>query len=82
VVAFTDEDTTAYVALQWRHAPALVQKFASEAIALVNLPETLWRFAATGIEPAGESSDGFAKALTAEAAHVAKVIEAADIKVQ
>jgi tripartite-type tricarboxylate transporter receptor subunit TctC len=62
--------------------PALVQKFASEAIAVVSLPETLQRFATAGIEPAGESSDGFAKALAAEAAHVAKVIEAADIKVQ
>jgi tripartite-type tricarboxylate transporter receptor subunit TctC len=62
--------------------PALVQKFASEAIAVVTLPETLQRFSAAGIEPAGESSAGFAKALAAEAAHVAKVIEAADIKVQ
>jgi hypothetical protein len=48
----------------------------------VTLPETLQRFSAAGIEPAGESSAGFAKALAAEAAHVAKVIEAADIKVQ
>jgi tripartite-type tricarboxylate transporter receptor subunit TctC len=62
--------------------PALVQKFASEAIAVVTLPETLQRFSAAGIEPVGESSAGFAKALAAEAAHVAKVIEAADIKVQ
>jgi tripartite-type tricarboxylate transporter receptor subunit TctC len=62
--------------------PALVQKFASEAIAVVTLPETIQRFSAAGIEPAGESSAGFAKALAAEAAHVAKVIEAADIKVQ
>jgi tripartite-type tricarboxylate transporter receptor subunit TctC len=62
--------------------PALVQKFASEAIAVVTLPETLQRFSAAGIEPAGESSAGFARALAAEAAHVAKVIEAADIKVQ
>jgi tripartite-type tricarboxylate transporter receptor subunit TctC len=62
--------------------PALLQKFASEAMAVVGLPETLQRFATAGIEPAAESSDAFAKALAAEAAHVAKVIEAADIKVQ
>jgi len=62
--------------------PAIVQKIAAEAIAVVKLAETQRQFAAAGIEPAGEGPDAFAKALAAEMAHVAKVIETAAIKVE
>ena len=61
---------------------AIVEKIAAEVIAVVKLAETQRQFAAAGIEPAGEGADAFAKALTAETAHVAKVIAAAAIKVE
>lgn len=62
--------------------PAIVQKIATEAIAAVKTPETRKQLENSGIEPAGEGSEAFARYLAAEAAHVAKVIETAGIKVE
>jgi tripartite-type tricarboxylate transporter receptor subunit TctC len=62
--------------------PAVVQKLAADAIAVVKMPETQKQMAGGGIEPAGEGPDAFAKYLAAEAAHVGKVIETAGVKVE
>jgi tripartite-type tricarboxylate transporter receptor subunit TctC len=62
--------------------PALVKKIADEAIAAVNVPATQKQLEGAGIEPAGEGTVAFAKYLSAEAAYVGKVIEAAHIKVE
>jgi tripartite-type tricarboxylate transporter receptor subunit TctC len=61
---------------------AIIEKIAAETAVIVAMPETQKQFAVAGIEPAGEGSDAFAKALAAEATHVAKIIQDADIKVQ
>lgn len=62
--------------------PAAVQKITSEAIAVVNEPETIKRFAAAGIEPAGAGSEAFGRFLNSEIERVAKVVESAGIKPQ
>jgi tripartite-type tricarboxylate transporter receptor subunit TctC len=62
--------------------PALVETIAAEAVAAVNVPETQKQLAGAGIEPAGEGTAAFAKAIAAEATYVGKVIETAHIKVE
>jgi tripartite-type tricarboxylate transporter receptor subunit TctC len=62
--------------------PAIVQKLADEAVAVVKVPETRKQMEGAGIEPAAEGSDALARYLAAEAAHVGKVIETAGIKVE
>jgi tripartite-type tricarboxylate transporter receptor subunit TctC len=61
--------------------PAIVDKLAAAAIAVIKMPETQKQMAGAGIEPAGEDGAAFGKYLAAEAAYVAKVIETASIKV-
>jgi tripartite-type tricarboxylate transporter receptor subunit TctC len=63
-------------------SPAIVDKLAAEAIAVVKLPATQKQMDGAGIEPAGEDGAAFGKYLAAEAAYVAKVIETAGIKVE
>ena len=62
--------------------PAIVDKIAAEAIAVVKMPETQKQLAAAGIEPSGEGTAAFQKYLATEAEHVGKVIAAAGIKVE
>ncbi|MCX7313349.1 MAG: tripartite tricarboxylate transporter substrate binding protein [Hyphomicrobiales bacterium] len=61
---------------------AILKKLDDESIAVVKLPETRKQMEGAGIEPAGEDAAAFARYLAAEAAHVAKVIETAAIKVE
>lgn len=61
---------------------AVMQKITSEAMAVVNEPDTVKRFAAAGIEPAGAGPDAFGRALNSEIERVAKVVESAGIKPQ
>ena len=62
--------------------PAIVDKLAAEAIAVVKLPATRKQLEAAGIEPVGEDGAAFGKYLAAEAAYVGKVIETAGVKVE
>jgi tripartite-type tricarboxylate transporter receptor subunit TctC len=62
--------------------PAIVDKLAAEAIAVVKLPATRKQMEAAGIEPVGEDGAAFGKYLAAEAAYVGKVIETAGVKVE
>ena len=63
-------------------SPAILDKIAAEATAVVKMPETQKQLAAAGIEPAGEGTAAFQKYLATEADHVGKVIAAAGIKVE
>ena len=62
--------------------PAIVQKIADEAIAVVKEPSVVPTFAALGMEPAGEGPDAFAKTIASEIERVTKVVESAGIKPQ
>jgi tripartite-type tricarboxylate transporter receptor subunit TctC len=62
--------------------PALIEKIASEAIAVTKMPETQQKMAAAGFEASGEGASAFAKYLALETEHVGKVIAAANIKVE
>jgi len=62
--------------------PAITDKLAAAAIAVVKMPETRKQMDGAGIEPAGEDGAAFGKYLAAEAAYVGKVIETAGIKVE
>ncbi len=61
---------------------AIVEKIATEAVAVVKMPETQKQLAAAGIEPAGEGTAAFQKYLAAEADYVTKLIATAGIKVE
>lgn len=58
----------------------IIDRMASEVVALTKLPETQKAMAAAGIEPVGGSSDDYAKAIASENARMAKAIDAASIK--
>ncbi len=60
----------------------IVDKLAAAAIAVVNMPETKKQMEGAGIEPAGENGAAFGKYLAAETTAVAKIIQAANIKVE
>ena len=62
--------------------PAIVQKIADEAIAVVQQPSVVPAFAALGMEPAGEGPQAFAKTIASEIERVTKVVESAGIKPQ
>ena len=61
---------------------AIVQKIATEAMAVVKLPETGQQFAAGGIEPAAAGPEEFGRAIAGESERAAKVISSAGIKVE
>jgi len=62
--------------------PALMQKIASEAIAIVKEPEVIKQLAVVGVEPVGGGPEEFARSLNGEIERVAKVVKAAGIKVE
>ena len=62
--------------------PALVQRIAAEAVAVVQQPDVVPTFAALGMEPAGEGPEAFAKTIAGEIERVTKVVESAGIKPQ
>ena len=61
---------------------AIVQRIASEVAAVVAEPDVVRQFAVAGIEPVGGGPDEFQAALKSEAERVAKVVQAAGLKVQ
>jgi tripartite-type tricarboxylate transporter receptor subunit TctC len=63
-------------------SPAIVQKIAAEAIAVVQQPDVVPQFEALGMEPAGEGPEDFAKSIAGEIERVTKVVESAGIKPQ
>jgi len=62
--------------------PAVVEKIAAEAVAVVKEPDVVPQFAALGMEPAGEGPAAFAKTIDAEIERLTKVVESAGIKPQ
>jgi tripartite-type tricarboxylate transporter receptor subunit TctC len=62
--------------------PAIIQKIAAESIAIVKEPEAIKQLAVVGVEPVGGGPDDFARALKGEVDRVAKVVQAAGIKLQ
>jgi tripartite-type tricarboxylate transporter receptor subunit TctC len=61
---------------------AVIQKIATEAVVIGKEPEAIQRLAAVGVEPAGGGPDDFKLALKRESERVAKVIQAAGIKLE
>jgi tripartite-type tricarboxylate transporter receptor subunit TctC len=59
---------------------AIVDKVASEVVAVVKMPETQKQFAASGIESVGGGPEEYGKAIADETSHMAKAIDAAGIK--
>jgi tripartite-type tricarboxylate transporter receptor subunit TctC len=62
--------------------PAIVQKIAAEAVAVVRQPDVVPQFAALGMEPAGEGPEPFARTIAGEIERVTKVVHSAGIKPQ
>lgn len=62
--------------------PGVVQKIAAEAATIMQQPDVVPRFAALGMEPAGDGPEAFARAIASEIERVTKVIESAGIKAQ
>ena len=60
----------------------IVQKIAAEAIAVLKEPETVKALAVVGVEPVGGGPEDFARALQGEIERVAKVVQAAGIKLE
>jgi tripartite-type tricarboxylate transporter receptor subunit TctC len=61
---------------------AIVEKISAEAIAIVKEPEVIKQLAKVGVEPVGGGAAEFRKLLDAEIDRVAKVVKAANIKVE
>jgi tripartite-type tricarboxylate transporter receptor subunit TctC len=61
-------------------SPAIMQKIAAEAIAIVKEPEVIKQLAVVGVEPVGGGPDDFRRALDGEIDRVAKVVQAAGIR--
>jgi tripartite-type tricarboxylate transporter receptor subunit TctC len=62
--------------------PAIIQKIAAEATAIVKEPEVVKQLAVVGVEPTGGGPAEFGRALQGEIERVAKVVKAAGIKVE
>jgi tripartite-type tricarboxylate transporter receptor subunit TctC len=62
--------------------PAVVQKIAAEAVAIVKQPDVAPQFAVLGMEPAGAGPDAFGRAVADEIERVTKVVESAGIKAE
>ena len=62
--------------------PAIIQKVAAEATAIVKEPEIVKQLAFVGVEPTGGGPEEFARALQGEIERVAKVVKTAGIKLE
>ncbi|HLQ93227.1 MAG TPA: tripartite tricarboxylate transporter substrate binding protein [Xanthobacteraceae bacterium] len=60
--------------------PAIMQKIAAEAIAVLKEPEVIKALAVVGVDPAGGGPEDFARALQGQTERVAKVVQAVGIK--
>ena len=58
----------------------IIDKIASEVVAVTKMPDAQKQLMTAGIEPVGGGSDDYAKAIANENAHMAKAIQAAGIK--
>jgi tripartite-type tricarboxylate transporter receptor subunit TctC len=61
---------------------AVMQKIAAETTAIVKEPDVIKQLAVVGVEPTGGGPEEFDRALKAETARVAKVVQTAGIKVE
>ena len=61
---------------------AVMQKIAAETTAIVKEPDVIKQLAVVGVEPTGGGPEEFDRALKAETARVAKVVQTAAIKVE
>jgi tripartite-type tricarboxylate transporter receptor subunit TctC len=61
-------------------APAVVQRIAAEALAVVKEPDLIRQLAVVGVEPAGMGPEDFAAVLQVETKRVAETLRAAGIK--
>ncbi len=62
--------------------PAVIEKISAEAMAIVKEPEIIKQLAKVGVEPIGGGAAEFRKLLDGEIERVAKVVKAANIKVE
>jgi tripartite-type tricarboxylate transporter receptor subunit TctC len=62
--------------------PAIMQKIAAEANAVVKEPDVIKALAVVGVEPTGGGPEEFARALQGEIERVGKVVQAAGIRVE
>jgi len=60
--------------------PAIIERIASEAIAITKQPEAIQAMAVAGIEPVGGGPDDYARAIADENERFAKAIRAANLK--
>jgi tripartite-type tricarboxylate transporter receptor subunit TctC len=61
---------------------AVMQKIAAEASAIVKEPDVIKQLAVVGVEPTGGGPEEFGRALNGEIERVAKVVKAAEIKLE
>jgi tripartite-type tricarboxylate transporter receptor subunit TctC len=59
---------------------AVIQKIATEAVAVVKMPETVRQLGSAGIDAVGGGPDDYARAIKGENERVAKAVQAAGIK--
>ncbi|HVF63929.1 MAG TPA: tripartite tricarboxylate transporter substrate-binding protein [Casimicrobiaceae bacterium] len=59
---------------------AIIDKIASEVVAITKMPEVVQQMATAGIDPVGTGADGYARAIADENARMAKAIQAAGLK--
>src|SRR5262245_25078673 len=62
--------------------PAVIEKISAEGMAIVKEPEIVNQLAKVGVEPLGGNAAEFRKLLDGEIDRVAKVVKAANIKVE
>jgi len=62
--------------------PAMIDKMAAEATAIVKEPEIVKALAVVGVEPTGGGPEEFGRALQGEIERVAKVVKTAGIKLE
>lgn len=62
--------------------PAVMQRMATEAVAILKEPEVMAQLAKIGVEPIGGDAAEFRRLLDGEIERVAKVVKAANIRVQ
>ena len=79
----TDFDVSSWVGifLPARTSRAIVERLQREITAVLRTPAVRERYAALGIEPVGNTAEGFAEQVRADLARWGKVVSAANIKV-
>ena len=80
----TDFDVSSWVGifLPARTSRAIVERLQREITAVLRTPAVRERYAALGIEPVGNTAEGFAEQVRADLARWGKVVSAANLKVE